>query len=75
MLLEDNDYEHFFYNSGLHIGEFFGDKSIAFKLKVVGQYKSFIDSHGGIDKFSSSQDAVRHYIRKTKGGSRGISKY
>jgi hypothetical protein len=68
MLERDNDYEHFFYNAGLHIGGFFGHKSMAFKFKVINQFKAFVDAHGGVDRFSSSEYAVRSFIRKTKGG-------
>lgn len=75
MQLESNDYEHFFYNAGLYLGDFFGDRHMAFKHKVLSQFKAFVDSHGGADRFESSKDAVRHYIRKTKGASRAFTKY
>lgn len=70
-----NDYENFFYNAGLHIGQHFGNKSLAFRHKVIQQFSAFVTAYGGVDRFDSSKDAVRHFLRKTKGASRVFSKH
>lgn len=70
-----NDYENFFYNAGLYLGDHFGNKSMAFRRKAIDNFMAFVSAYGGVDRFSSSKDAVRYFLRKTKGGTRVFSKH
>lgn len=70
-----NDLDNFFYNSGLHIGLHFGSKSMNFRHKVLQQFTAFVNAYGGPDRFGSSREAVKHFLRKTKGGTHVFTKY
>jgi len=57
---------NFYYQSGLCMGLLLGSANSKQRSSVVSRYKSFIDKHGGPDRFKTPSEAVNQFLN-TKG--------
>lgn len=71
-MLKENDYVNFYYNSGLYLGSYldaaYGYITPEKKVKVIGDFKRFIESRGGVERFTSSRVAVMQFLNKISQG-------
>lgn len=65
-------HDNFFYLSGLLMYEVMGKRPMAFRRRIVNEYKKFVDARGGTEAFSGAEEAVGQFLNElNKGENRG----
>lgn len=67
MFKDVNDYVNFYYNVGAHMADYYGNLAVDDRIKLVNQFRNFVDRMGGVDSFISSEQAFYKFVGEHKG--------
>lgn len=71
MFKDVNDYVNFYANAGTLAGNYYGIISRERQQGIIDLFKKFVDFSGGVENFTSSQEAFEQFIRQSKGRNNG----